>query len=388
MTHCDDIRKRIDTGAFLDHSVEGYAEVAEHIADCAACAARVAELRAAEEALREGFAWCDPGAGFAGRVMQRIASRPRRRVRTWAPLAAAAALLLVVLTGYWLPGDAEAPTVAVRAKGEILDATGTAATDALPVGARLRVADAQAAFQTADGAGFALRPKTVFSVPAATAGRYLRVDLKQGGAAVSVKTGNRSHQVEVGVGTYSLLTNDADFLIETASDRAPAALYVDRGRVVVAFGKGVSVVEKGEHVELEPRRLLTRVRAGEERIAADLAKLEAQCRELQEQIARYEQMVQTYSERRARRHQELVLAEEALAEGPDPETAERLEERITAETAAVENLDFVMSEHINKMTALRRQLPDRLAELRRTRALVQTQGERLQEGLAALSDLR
>jgi prefoldin subunit 5 len=385
---CNHIRDLIDAGAFVDPSAEGYAEVAAHAAECESCSGRLSELREAEDIVRQGFAWFDPGAGFTARVMRGVSGRPRRRW-IWPPLAAAAALMVAVIALQVLPQDPSQPmVVSVRARGEIVDESGSVAADRLPIGRPLRVGGEQAAFQTADGAGFALRAKTVFEVPASRSGRYLRVDLRAGGAAVSVKNDSKSQQVEIGVGRFALLTNDADFLVETSSKDAPAALYVDRGRVVVAFGEGVSVVEKGEHVELEPRQLVARLRAGKERITADLAKLEEQCSELKGQIARYEQMVQTYSERRAQRSQELILAEEQLAEGPDPERAAELEERVNSEAAAVENLDFVMSEHISKMTALRRQLPDRLDELRRRRELVRTQGRRLRRGLAALSGLR
>ena len=82
------------------------------------------------------------------------------------------------------------------------------------------------------------------------------------------------------------------------------------------------------------------------------------------------------------------MAQEALTVAPDPATARELEKRISKEMAAVENLDFVMGEHIAKMSKLRAELPNRLNELRRKRALAIGQRKKCKAGLALLAGLR
>jgi hypothetical protein len=99
-------------------------------------------------------------------------------------------------------------------------------------------------------------------------------------------------------------------------------------------------------------------------------------------------MVRTYMARRTERESELELAQEALAMAPDEPTARSLEQRIVRETEAVENIDFVMGEHIARMTALRAELPGRLKILQRKRALVKLQRKQFREGLRLLASLR
>jgi len=306
----------------------------------------------------------------------------------FAPLAAAAAIVLAVLAAI-ITGRPSGDTLRLaRISGELTLAKGGEVARSIPIDADVVVPESQVALEVVHGVGLALRPHSVFRIlPASTTG-YTRLDLKRGGAAISVKTDAKADKLEVGLEGFSILTSDADFLVETRTNGALPGLYVDRGRVVVSFGGGVSVVERGEHVELVADQLLSRVRSGEARIKADLAALDAHCRDLQTQIARYEAMVQTYGVRRRERNDELVMAQEALTVAPDQETARELEKRISKEMAAVENLDFVMGEHIAKMSTLRGELPKRLNELRRKRAMAMQQREKCKAGLALLAGLR
>ena len=259
----------------------------------------------------------------------------------------------------------------------------------LPVGTDLAVSEAQAAIEVVRGVGFALRPKTLFRIAPESMAGYTKLDLISGGAAVSVKTDRKDDKIEIAVGEFRVLASDADFLVEAQTNGGDhPGLYVDRGCVVVSFPGGVSAVEGGEHVALAPERLLSRVRAGEERIKADLAELEAQCADLKEKIARYEEMIRTYGERRRMRHGELVLAQEALAAAPDDDTARQLEEQVSKEMLAVENLDYVMGEHLAKVGSLRAQLPASLGELRRVQALVARQTRHFREGIDLLAQFR
>jgi len=386
---CDKFLELIRRGAYVDPSAEGFDEIARHAAGCPDCAARLKEQRRLEGSMRAGFRWADPGEGFNARVMRAVAERPRPSLfRRLAPVAAAAAIVLAVLAGLVTARPSRDTFRVARISGELTLAAGGKVGRSIPFGADVVVPRSQIALEVVRGVGLALSPESVFSISPASTARYVRIDLRRGGAAVSVKTGDRAEKLEVALSGFSILTSDADFLVETRTNGDRPGLYVDRGRVVVSFAGGVSVVERGEHVELVAERLLNRLRSGEQRIKADLATLEAQCRELRTQIARYEAMVRTYSVRRRERNDELVMAQEALTVAPDPATARELEKRISKEMAAVENLDFVMGEHIAKMSKLRAELPNRLNELRRKRALAIGQRKKCKAGLALLAGLR
>ncbi len=386
---CEKCQELIRRGAYIDPSAEGFDEMAEHVAACPECAKLLKKIRDLEGSVRAAFRWADPGEGFNARVMRAIAAPPRSSLFwRFAPLAAAAAIVLAVLAAI-ITGRPSGDTLRLaRISGELTLAKGGEVARSIPIDADVVVPESQVALEVVHGVGLALRPHSVFRIlPASTTG-YTRLDLKRGGAAISVKTDAKADKLEVGLEGFSILTSDADFLVETRTNGALPGLYVDRGRVVVSFGGGVSVVERGEHVELVADQLLSRVRSGEARIKADLAALDAHCRDLQTQIARYEAMVQTYGVRRRERNDELVMAQEALTVAPDQETARELEKRISKEMAAVENLDFVMGEHIAKMSTLRGELPKRLNELRRKRAMAMQQREKCKAGLALLAGLR
>jgi hypothetical protein len=392
MSNCDRFRSVIEQGAYIDATAEGYDELTAHAAACPDCAQCLADLRAAEDMVRDGLKSLDPGDGFNERVMAGIDARPARKVASalwrWAPLAAAAAILIAVL----LPvGPAAKPDSILhpeRVKGQLTLADGRDAQAGMPYNAKIIVGGEHSAFEVVRGVGLALRPGTRFVVaPESTLG-YTRVRLEQGAAAVSVKTNEKTDKLEIALGDFAVLASDADFLIETRTNGNLPGLYVDRGRVVVSFKGGVSVVERGEHVALERGTLLTRVHAGAEQLKTDLATLESQCADLRGQISRYEEMVATYSDRRRERSDELEMAQEALAGAADERTAAKLGARINEEMAAVDNLDFVMGEHIAKMSALRAELPKRLTQLRSTRALASNQRKACKEGLAVLAALR
>ncbi len=389
MNACDRFRDLIDNGAFVDSTAEGYAEMAEHAAKCAACAARLAELRRAEAFVGNFFRWADPGEAFNARVLRGVCTRPARTLPAWlVPLAAAAVLVLgLFIVNFSGPerGRALRPK---RIVGSVVRASGGDKVARLPIGADLAVSDVQAAIEIVRGVGFALRPESKFRIGPESMPGYTKLNLQRGGAAVSVKTDDKEEKVEIAVGGFRVLASDADFLVEEQANGGEPGLYVDRGQVVVSFSGGVSVVESGEHVSLTSDRLLNRVRADAERINADLAALEAQCADLKEKIARYEEMIRTYGERRRMRHSELLFAQEALAAASDEDRARQLEEQVSKEMLAVENLDYVMGEHLAKVSALRAQLPASLDELRRARAMVARQTRYLKEGIGLLAQLR
>lgn len=52
-----------------------------------------------EKALREALRPVDPGAGFTGRVLARLAAQPQTGRRVWIPLALAASLVAAVVVG-------------------------------------------------------------------------------------------------------------------------------------------------------------------------------------------------------------------------------------------------------------------------------------------------
>jgi hypothetical protein len=385
MIECQRIQELLERGAGIDPTADGFDEVARHAAACPDCAARLREFRRAEETVRAGFRWADPGPGFTARVMRDItAPRPRRRL----PLAAAAAVLVAVGALLAVFSARESGLRPARLHGDLRLATGGRVDRAIPTGTGVRVAGAQAALEMVPGVGFALRPESVFRLSPTSARGYTRLELEQGGAAVSVKTAGGSEKLEVVLDGLSVLTHDADFLVETRSNGDRPALYVDRGRVIVGFGEGVSVVESGEHVELVPAMLLSRVRSGEARLKADLATLEAQCDHLRRQVARCERDMRTYSVRLMARKDELAMAQEARVFAADKDAARELEEAIRDKTAQVETLDFMLGEIIEKMSSLRSRLPERLAELRRKRALAMQQKKKFKEGLALLAALR
>lgn len=389
MTDCERIRGLIDAGGALDPTAEGFREVAEHAVGCAGCAARLRELRELEAAVRSAFAWADPGDGFDERVLRRVRLPRRPLAARWlVPVAAVAAAVLVVAGAAALVTGRGGGVQPVRTLGRFTRPDGRSVGGRLPVKVELVAKGPTAAFEVVRGAGFALRPETKFRIGPGSGAGYMQMALERGGVAASVLTESHAERVEVAVNGFSVLTNDADFLVETSGNGGGPALYVDRGRVVVSFAGGVSAVEAGEHVELAAERLLSRVRSGEGQIRAELASLERECAELKSQIAQYEDMVRAYGVRRQERSAELELAQGALAAAPDDETARKVEERITNETTAVENLDFVMSAHIAKMSALRSELPRRLEELRQRQGMVAKQTEECRRGLALLAGLR
>lgn len=404
MSECTRIRELIERGAYIDVSAEGFHEVAEHAVRCSDCARLLKELRQAEGTVRTALRWAEPGEGFRARVMRDI-NAPRRR-RWLAPLAVAAtialaALLTVLATmrpdrthrppseaGPRQPAQLAATITPARMSGRFALPDAEKIDRDMPVSADIVASGSRAAFEVVHGVGFALRSNTVFRIsPRSTTG-YTRVELQRGAAAVSVRTDNEAEKVEIAVDGFSVLASNADFLVETRTNGDKPGLYVGRGRVLVSFKGGVSAVERGEHVELVAVQLLSRVHAGEAQIKADLATLERQCQDLGNQIARYEKMVQTYAARRRERNSELEMTQEAFALAPDNATARRLEERINREMSAVKNLDFVLGEHIAKMSSLRAQLPKRRSELRRRRAMAGKQRQECKRGLALLADLR
>ena len=101
-----------------------------HVADCPRCAAVQQEIAAEREALRRDV----PFPQFAAAVAEKLARRPQRSlVARWAPLAAAAGILLVAGTALVLrPADTER----VRSKGAasaqlfVQDASGVRELDA------------------------------------------------------------------------------------------------------------------------------------------------------------------------------------------------------------------------------------------------------------------
>lgn len=387
MSNCEDIRTRIDAGAWLDSSCEGFSEIEEHASTCPACARLLAELRGTESSVRAALEWADPGDGFNRRVLNAVRLR-RRLLRGAVPLAAAAAVIFAILLSGLMTGGPQAGLRVVRSSGPLILAEGERAGKTVPFGADVVAAGSKVAFEVVHGVGFALRPQTTFRVsPACTEG-YTRLDLKRGGAAVSVKTDRARANVEVGVNGFSVLTNDADFLVQTQTNGDRPALYVDRGRVVVGFAGGVTVVRSGEHVELEPAVLLSRLHADKTQMKVDLATLQAQCDELRLELARYEAMAKTYAAQWVERKSELEMAREALAFAPDEKTAQELEQRISKEDSRVKNLDLLMGEHIAKMSELRAELPKRLARLRGTRAMASRQVSELRRGLALLRGLK
>ncbi len=393
MKRCDGFQNLIEQGAYLDPTAEGYEALTAHAAECAECANRLAELRRAEDAMRGGLAQLDPGESFNRRVMAALEARPARNaVRAawwrWAPLAAAAALVLTVLLPNHSVTEPDPRFRPESVRGRLVLADGLSVAAGIPYDSSVQVGPEHAAFEIVQGVGLALRPGTEFVVKPESTQGYTKVRLNKGVAAVSVKTGGRADKLEITLRGFSVLASDADFLVETRTNGDLPGLYVDRGRVVVAFAGGVSAVEQGEHIALDPATLLTRVHAGAEQLKSDLETLQAQCAELHNQIAQYEEMMDTYSDRRRERSDELQMIQEALAVADDIQTSTRLEARINKEMAAVENLDFVMGEHIAKMSALRAELPKRLEQLQLTRTLATDQRKALQEGLELLAGLR
>jgi len=123
---CDECRARL--AGLPTESREVLPEgVREHLAQCTACASRLAALRLL---LEEGERLrVEPSAALADSILARTAftqerARPRRAVALWAPLAAAAAVALVVAivaVGH-LRGGASAPGAGVVTIHLTLDA--------------------------------------------------------------------------------------------------------------------------------------------------------------------------------------------------------------------------------------------------------------------------
>ena len=397
---CNRIRDLIERGAYLDPTAEGFRDVARHAAGCAECAQLVKELRRAEEIVRTGLRWADPGDGFSARVMRDL-SAPRRAVRWRAPLAAAAAIALTTFIAIlvatqsrrtaeppYAPPPAPQVVRAVRISGEFAVPDGPKVERAFPVNADILATGPNASFETVHGVGFALQPNTLFRVAPGPLAGHTRFELKRGSAAVSVKTEGRDQQVHLVVDGFSVLTRNADFLIERRNADAPPALYVDRGTVVISFDDGVSEVRMGEHVALTSGQLLDRVRADEARVRTELASLERHCVELKSEIFRGEELERTYWSRHRQRDSELEMNQEAIALAPDEATAEALEKSIQKVVSTVQTLEFLMDEHMAKMGALRKALRERRAELKQKQVLARSYRSQRERSRALLAGLR
>jgi hypothetical protein len=131
--------------AFLDQELPdaGRLSIEEHLRACDACAAHLAELAAVDEAARalpleEPAGYFDD---FASRVRGRIAARPTRRaLPVWAWAAAAAVLLAVVTPLAWRERAAQSPAAAMKAQ-----AAPPAAVPAAPAASPASAASPQAA---------------------------------------------------------------------------------------------------------------------------------------------------------------------------------------------------------------------------------------------------
>ena len=113
-----------------------------HVSGCARCGQVQREIALEQEVLRREV----PFPAFAAGVAEKLAARPRRSMLSrWAPLAAAAGVLLVASVLVLRPSDTET----VRSKGAgtaqlfVQDAAGTrelSAGEPVAAGARLRIA--------------------------------------------------------------------------------------------------------------------------------------------------------------------------------------------------------------------------------------------------------
>ncbi|MFO7898775.1 MAG: hypothetical protein R6V58_06905 [Planctomycetota bacterium] len=394
--HCEPIRTLIEQGAWIDPTADGFDEVAEHVATCADCAREIRELRRAERMMREGLEWADPGVGFADRVLAATGRRgrfPRGLVR----LGTAAGVVLAAVGASLLTLHLSTPPASVvsdapggdrlavaRISGDLHLEDATPVEGELPVGQPI-IAGPGAAFEVVDGLGLALREESRFRVAGTSTPGQTNVHLDRGRAAVSVKTRDGRAAVEVRLNDLAVLTNNADFLVETKGAGGVPALYVDRGSVVVKYEGGMSAVAQGQQVALTSDGLARHLGRKVTKISTELTALERECAGLEAEIARYEANIDTFTERWEERNTELEMTREAIALAPDEETSIQLERRISRQVAGMEKLDFVMGESIAKMSALRQELQRRLGELRRKREIVRRQQAECRRALARLN---
>jgi len=101
MMTCDTARPLLPLHPDADEAPEVRDAVADHLRSCPACASEWRRLQSSWDALGT---WEDirPAAGFPASVRDRILRQSRRR-RAWAPMAAAAALLLAVTSLFLVP---------------------------------------------------------------------------------------------------------------------------------------------------------------------------------------------------------------------------------------------------------------------------------------------
>ncbi|MFW6107932.1 MAG: hypothetical protein ACOC70_01905 [bacterium] len=396
MNDCEQIRTLIEQGAWIDATADGFEEVAEHVASCADCARELRELRRAEGMMREGLEWADPGAGFADRVLAATARR-RRLPRGLVRLATAAGIMLAavgasVLTVHLSRSPAPVVTekldvdrlAVARISGDLHLEDGMPVEGGLPVG-RPMIAGPGAAFEVVDGLGLALGEESRFRVAGTSATGQTNVHLDRGRAAVSVKTRDGRASVEVRVTDLAVLTNNADFLVDTKGAAGVPALYVDRGNVVVKYKGGMSAVTQGQQVALTADGLARHLGREVRNMSTELTALERECADLEAEIVRYEANIDTFTERWEEGNTELEMTREAISLAPDEETSIRLERQISRQVAGMEKLDFVMGESIARISALRQELQRRVGELRRKRNTVRKQQAECRRALARLN---
>ncbi len=143
---CEEVRAKLSRYLDLELSYQESQAVREHLAICEGCAARLGELREADDEIKRALLDVPVPAGFAARVA--AAARPRPRSWKWLkPAAVAAAILMAVLAGVTLyVNHMEAPPLSVAVHGG--DSLHAGSIGAL----RVFVSHAQAGLPVADAA--------------------------------------------------------------------------------------------------------------------------------------------------------------------------------------------------------------------------------------------
>lgn len=240
--------------AFLDREVEAGEryEIGEHVDRCEACAARLAELRAATRHAREALESLDVGPPWAGmparladaasgeggaesiRTISTAPSARRARRLSGRAMAVAASLVLLLAAGAWaIPGSPIRAWLSQSA-ASVVELFGSGAPETT-------AADRQ----DATDSGVFVEPlggQVRISVHEPGAGTLVRISLTDAPRA-SVRATGPGGSYRVGPGSIEVVEPSGEMVIQIPSEISDARVEID-GRVVVR--------KRGEELYLTP----------------------------------------------------------------------------------------------------------------------------------------